>query len=337
MPFRNFFLGLILLLGFDVSAQRGSNIINLLDSLNYSDQLPEDLLSTKSLVLMKVPIKRDSPEVRGDWKALAAEVQPGFKKSGIDAVAYYYVDDVFSGPEAVGAFAEKFEERVLDNVIFVIEEDGTYEIIITEITDKNNLITKGQNAYRIEGNRISQMTHNIYLKGANSGLERNNLLIIEVPTFGDMAHAIEGRRGEYFDVNFKSFALAVPDFADTSKIKKVMADYPYDYVIVDSDKTERELRDEDHQYILYYVHTVGRNVKEILEYEINESESAYMSEVSNGETRLKSINNQTPVYKFYVKHIYSENVFLGTKWDADISWSDALHNYITNMENQLSK
>lgn len=333
-------LSVIILLScsFQLSAQRGINILSTLDSLNYTDKLPKELLSTKSLVLVKVPPKRTSPEVRGDWGKPGEVLQTGFKKGGIDAVSYYYIDDVFSGPEVVSAFAEKFAERQLQNVIFIIEEAGQYKVVITEITDKDNLITAGQDAWRIEGDNLETMANTIYLKAANSGQDRSNLLVIDVPIYGEMAHAINARRGEYFDVNFSSETLAIPAFADTSQINKVMSKYPYKYEIVDPTKTEKELRSDGHQYILYYVHTIGKHVKEILEYPTTNTETAYISEVTagnNNKAKVVSINVNTPVYKFYIKHIYSENVFLGTKWDAAPTWWEALDNYVTNLKNQL--
>ncbi|MDX1627293.1 MAG: hypothetical protein R3345_01265 [Fulvivirga sp.] len=332
---RVFFILSILFICQHANAQRGKSILSLLDSLEYVDELPEDLLATKSLVLVAVPDESRSPKIRGDWKKLAEKAQPGFRKAGIDAVAYYHLSDVYSGPEAAEAFAEKFEERLLDNVIFLWKKDDQYEIILTKISSEEGLIESGQKAWSIKGKDIDKMTHEIYLKAANSGQERKNLLIIEVPIYGEMAEIIKGRRGEYFDVNFASETLAVPAFADTSQINKVMSKYPYNYEIVDPALSERELRDQGYQYVLYYVHTIGKNVKSILEYPTEASETAYISEVVNGNPKVKSINIYTPVYKFYIKHIYSENVFLGTKWDADTTWWDALNNYITNLKNQL--
>lgn len=318
------------------SAQRTQDLLKTLDSLEYVDYLPKDLLSTKSLVLIKMPERNTSPRTRGNWEKIAEEAQLGFKKSGIDAVAYYYLDDVFSGPEVVEAFAEQFKERDLENLILIIQENDRYKLIIAEIKDKPYLIGAGQKAFKMEGEDMERMTHQLYLKSANLGLERTNLLVIEVPIYGLMAHPIEGRRGEYFDVNFASETLAVPAFADTSQINRVMKKYPFRYEIVDGSIPEKELRNKGYQYVLYYVHTTGENVKEILEYEKNNTETAYVTQViGNGDPKVKSINKKAPVYKFYIKHIYSENVFLGTKWDADTSWWESLDNYVSNLKNQL--
>jgi hypothetical protein len=47
-----------------------------------------------------------------------------------------------------------------------------------------------------------------------------------------------------------------------------------------------------------------------------------------GQPQLKNIPSNTPVYKVYFKHIDSGNVFLGTKWDADLTLEQAILNQI---------
>jgi hypothetical protein len=51
--------------------------------------------------------------------------------------------------------------------------------------------------------------------------------------------------------------------------------------------------------------------------------------------QLKNIAANTVVYKFYVRHIDSGNIFLGTKWDADTTWQDALKNFIGGFKAEL--
>ena len=55
----------------------------------------------------------------------------------------------------------------------------------------------------------------------------------------------------------------------------------------------------------------------------------------DNEPQLKNIHANSEVYKFYFKHIDSENVFLGTKWDADTSWQQALMNQIKGFKLEL--
>ena len=57
----------------------------------------------------------------------------------------------------------------------------------------------------------------------------------------------------------------------------------------------------------------------------------------NGKLAVESYNVNTPVYKFYIKHIYSGNIFLGKRWDAAPSKGGALKNYVANLSNELVK
>ena len=115
-----------------------------------------------------------------------------------------------------------------------------------------------------------------------------------------------------------------------------MKNYPYKWGFVDPDFDEKELRTKGYQYILYYVHSSGKSVKQILGYEGNNNESAYVSEViKDGASEIYSYNINAQVYKFYIKHIYSENDFVGKRWDAAPSWQKALANYISNLRNEL--
>jgi hypothetical protein len=43
------------------------------------------------------------------------------------------------------------------------------------------------------------------------------------------------------------------------------------------------------------------------------------------------------VYKYYVKHINSGDIYLGEQWDGDDTWQDALFNHISLIINKLGE
>ena len=55
----------------------------------------------------------------------------------------------------------------------------------------------------------------------------------------------------------------------------------------------------------------------------------------DGKVTLRSIPVNAPVYKYYVKHLYTKDVYTGDKWDADETWEDALQNFIMKMKADL--
>ena len=61
-------------------------------SINQALYIPEDILSTKSLVLFSVPEEDKTSE----WKERLDELQSFFASQGIDAIAYINQADLFS-------------------------------------------------------------------------------------------------------------------------------------------------------------------------------------------------------------------------------------------------
>ncbi|MEL7002243.1 MAG: hypothetical protein AAFN93_05850 [Bacteroidota bacterium] len=325
-----------LALFYNAHGQQNFDIYQRIDALVDNQTLPKRLMETKTVVLVSVTPKSQNPTVRGDWKEMTKQAQPGFVKAGIDAVVYYYLDDIISGKESYEAFLDQFDERNLKNAIFLFRENGKYKIKVTDLQDRQYLLKMGQDAWVAEDTDLDRVLDLLYKATANSGMEWKNRLVLEVPEFGKMIKIIDGRRGEFYDLNFSSEKLAIPTFADTAEIRRVMASYPYKYDIVDPSLTEREIRKKGYQYILYYVNASGIAVKEILEYNTTDTETDYITEViEGGNAQVKSLNIQSPVFKFYVKHIYSSNIFLGKRWDADSTWQLALENYIANLKNEL--
>src|SRR5690606_33172336 len=72
-------------------------ILNL-GYLDYTNQLPENLLTERTVVLIEddLPNKRRSKIPA--WQELAKNAHATFQRLGIDAVAYYNLDLLLSGP-----------------------------------------------------------------------------------------------------------------------------------------------------------------------------------------------------------------------------------------------
>jgi len=99
---------------------------------------------------------------------------------------------------------------------------------------------------------------------------------------------------------------------------------------------DSELRKKGFILTLCVAHARGVVIKKILDYDMLKSESAYASTTFPGDlAQVKAIPAETSVYKFYVKHIPSGNVFLGTKWDADTTMEQALRNHIKGFKAEL--
>ena len=123
------------------------------------------------------------------------------------------------------------------------------------------------------------------------------------------------------------------------RLAEVMEDYPFDFYLGESGMNEEDIAKKGYQYILYHLHTTGYNIKTMLGYPVDETETDYITvQYRDFTPNLVRIPvSPTGFTSFYVKHILTGNVFLGSKWDADTTWDQALVNYIENMKAEIRK
>jgi hypothetical protein len=317
-----------LLLSEGVAQDRSAQ--SFVDSLRQGE-FPKDIRSGKSLLLLMC----DNSISCDNWRQVAEEVQPVLAQSGIDAVATYFFEDILSGVEPFRKFKAEFESRNITHLVIMRMGPTGYTVYLTAF-NKTDFIKPDQTAWQTESPELSNVVDNIYRAASNSGEKLRNFLILRQPEYGPMIDIFDARRAEFYDLNFESDKLAVYPFADTAKIRQVMASYPYSYEIIDPSIPEKELRSEGFDFVLYYVHTRAENTKKILGYEPNEKVNSYVSEsVVDGKPVINSYSKETPVYKFYIKHVYSGNIFLGKKWDAAPEWEVALQSYISLLRKEL--
>jgi hypothetical protein len=120
------------------------------------------------------------------------------------------------------------------------------------------------------------------------------------------------------------------------KLEEIFKDYPYKYELTEPGIPEEELRKKGFFYVLSFIHSRGIIARDLLGYDISKGESAIVSVTyPNGEVQLKNYPAERKVYKFYFKHIDSGSVFLGTKWDADLTWEQALLNQLKGFKKEL--
>jgi hypothetical protein len=343
--------------------------------LDYSNNLPEDLLSSKSVVFVEVPTKSGT-SLRGDWQALAREAHQTFKSAGLDAVAYYNLGDVEAGRDASIKLAAELKSRQIENIVILSrvplkiagKDTERFAILITDFNSEASFISHGQTAYKQVAKDTEKLFKDFDKDIRKSGMAKENHLIIDQPEFiAGAGNIIKGRRNEIFAQDLKLDKLAVPRFEEATipdkrpggnannnlekeieksnklvkrnnlTLQEIMQNYPYEYSLVDQSIEEDKLRQDGYQFILMRLHTTGENVKNMLGYEVDPSETDYVTLKQKGMSMtMRHIPAKAPVYKYYIKHIYTGDVYLGTPWDADESWEDALANYINNMKKDLN-
>ncbi len=338
--------------------------------LNYQENyLPEKLLSSRSAVFVSTLPKANGS--RGDWKALLNKAHDYLKKIEIDAIAYFHNEDVFSGAEPRSTFIQWIGNRKVENLIFLSERlvngQKEYLIVITPFSAGHELAAHAQPAWKYQHADLERLFVVLYRHVNSTKLKRENLLIVDKPEIFTDIPLKNGKRFEAYQQDLKLDKLAVPlfnkivvpeQFPDNNlnqeiareieqynrnvesaneQLQQIMSSYPFGYELVDmNNKTPEQLRNAGFQFILYHMVTTGNHIKDLLDYRIDNTGTAFVSIVAGTEgTSVKPIAADLPVYKFYIRHIFTNDLFLGTKWDADTDWQQALINHIAGLKTEL--
>lgn len=299
-----------------------------LEQLNLQGGLPDKLLSTRSVVFY-------------DYTLTAKELkdaQQSFQKTGVDAVAYFELDMLMAGKDVTKAFADYLNKREVTNLLFIQKSEQGFRMIATPYNGKETVIDKQQAAWSFSNSNIGEVLKELYR--ASSYQKKQNLLINESAETGLKINPILGNRNEFYAIDLKVDPLAVPKTGDELTDKKLeeifKLYYPLKFKMTEPGTPDRELRKQGSLYVVCFIRARGVVAKELLGYDMSKSESALVSVTyPDNQQQLKSISSNTPVYKFYFKHIDSGNVFFGTKWDADLTWEQALINQLKGMKAEL--
>jgi len=339
-----------------ISKLPGSN-----EFLTSREYLPEDLLMTKSLVIIDRNGK-DNDGPREDWKPLAEEAHPYMTELGIDPVLYVYADDIFSGPDAQRVFAKEFTDREIENLVFLTQNPlagPNFELTITLFSDEVRFVKNRQQAWHYEENTLEALFRELTKTVDRINLVRENLLILDIPEYLREPQIIRGRRNESVNTDLRIDRLAIPRFpmmtaesADgttpgddegnaqanrenaqkNADLEAIFSVYPYEHELVDYLFDEDKIRLKGFQFILMRLHTTGEMIRNLLNYEDDNSENqdAIVSTIfeRDGRTGTLVLPPDQPVYKYYIKHIYTGDVYLGEAWDAAPTWQQALTNHL---------
>lgn len=313
---------LFFVLTFSLPCLYGQGVESLFSKLKPGETVPADLLASRSVVFYDFSFESEEIET----------IQKSFQQTGIDAVLYYANDIIVAGRDVTPVLVNYLITREIKYLIFLEKGIGSYIITITAFNNKADFVDAGQSAWKVKHNNLKEMLGYIY-GTALSSQKKKNFLINDIPEVGEIPNIINGRRAEFFSLDMKVDKLAVPKFGNESMDRELdeflKSNYISTYVLTDPNADEKELRKQGIPYVLCYVHTRNAAAKQILGYDMTKSESALASVTyPNGALQLKTIPSETPVYKFYLRHIDSGNVYLGTKWDADVTWQDALRNHV---------
>ncbi|MEQ9437699.1 MAG: hypothetical protein RIG62_01580 [Cyclobacteriaceae bacterium] len=309
------------------------------------NELPETVMYTKTMVLVDAPrqISRDE-----SWETFAEKAHRIFQEAGIDAVAYYHLQDAQAGRDVSGILTEQLVKRNIKNVIllsYAPQERSAQRVglLITTFNEKASFVSPDQSAYMLTGNDWEAMLEQFGKFVLRNRYETQNFLISDFPEFFTGAgNVVKGRRAEGFAQDLKLDKLAVPRMdgegasaapqlasndtsqllsGNTNPLTRTMEAYPYEYGLVDPSTEEDQIRQDGYQFILLRLHSTEKNLRTMLGYEAQKGETP---------------DNTTPVYKYYIKHIYTGDVYLGNAWDTAPTWEEALQNHLQHLRSDFN-
>jgi hypothetical protein len=304
----------------------------LITQLKTSETAPAGLLSSRSLVLF------------GDGYTIdeLTRIQGSFQQIGIDADFYVDVNKVLAGVDAERAYSAYFTTREVRFLLLLTKSNEGYNFYATEFNNTMQFVTPAQIAWKVSDRRLEDMLVRIY---RDSWLreKKQNFLINDIPEMDINVQIIAGRRSELFPIDLKVDKLAIPKLPDAAlqaevdTLFKKIYPYPEKYNVVQMPADEKDLVKQGFQYVLLYVTLNGKSARELLGYDMTKNPATAYGSVTypNGSPQVKSISAEQPIYKFYIKHVRSGNVFLGTKWDADETLGQALRNHIMGFRTEL--
>lgn len=312
---------------FSVRAQIPVGEHDLISRLKAGAALPEKLLSTRSVVFYPYNMPMKELEM----------IQQYFHRTGIDAVLYIESDFLAAGRDPSVALAEYLNAREIGHIIILQKQDG-YGLYIAPYNNMATLFEQDQPAWHKKEKTLDVLLQGLF-RMANSTLQRENMLINEYPEVEMPLNVFRGRRSEFFAIDLKVDPLAVPKFGNEtmdSELEEIMKSYPYKYKLTEAGLSEAQIRQDGSYYVLRFVYARDKAAQNLLRYNTTKSQSAIVSVTyPDDRPQLKNIPANTMVYKFYFKHIDSGNVFLGTKWDADVTWQQALINQLKAFKAEL--
>lgn len=321
-------LFLLLLCASAIRAQIPVGEHALLSRLKPGTVLPEKLLSTRTVVFY--PYTMVLKEL--------GKAQEFFERAGIDAVVYLDSDLLAAGRDPSVALAEYLNAREIAHIIIFRKEDG-YSLYAAPYNNMATLFEENQNAWHRKERTLEALLQSFARSVNASSLQRGNMLINEVPEIAMPVNLFKGRRADFFAIDLKVDPLAVPKFGDEAmdkELEEIMKSYPYKYKLTDAGLSEAQIRQNGFYYVLRFVYARDKAAHSLLGYDATKSQSAIVSVTyPEDKAQFKNIPANAMVYKFYFKHVDSGNIFLGTRWDADLTWQQALLNQLKAFKAEL--
>lgn len=342
--------------------------------LNYTGVLPKTIRSGKTIVLVNTTKVLPQQTFNKTAEPLIDEAHAVFTKAGIDVVGYYSLKQVFAGKDSQYGFSEAWKKREIKNILIISrvvyqkkkKEVTRYVLLATTFNGKPSMFSNGQVGWKSQGKDFDKVLNRVAT--AANKYERKNLLINEQPEYFDDVKMVWGEHVEGYLTDLDFGKLAVPIFKtveiptpkptgiinnlvgkqveesnalnakNNQVLEEKMKSYEYEYELVFSEISDIDLSKNGFSYVLLRLYSPGVDIKKLLNYAINEDQDTYTTQIyKDGKLTIRRIPANGLVYKYYIKHLRTGNIYLGPKWDADESWREALDHMLYNVKVEMKR
>ena len=297
------------------------------EQLQQGTELPEDLRSTRSIVLVRSQLSTPLSSGEG-MEMLSKQFHQRLVEMNIDAVAYFRWQDLVAGFDATNSYIKAIKDREVGQIIILQAKPNSFEAYITHTSEDNVLFDLERPNWYSNSNTLEGLMENLATAVRMNDLEIANFLIAETPEFFIDTKIFTKNRFDSFQPDLKLDKLAVPLFhgkdlenlenSEDQELKTIMeTHYPFSYELVSSEMTEDLMKKAGFHYVLRFLHGEESTLLTLLDYEDDANEPTKIG------------------YKFYAKHLISGDIYLGNIWDNRSSWQSALNTHLRNLKKNL--
>lgn len=304
---------------------------------------PQNILGSKSVVLISVPA--GSP--LGEWKKQADELQAFFAREGIDAVAYYQVELQRTIPNHVQPIPELMLKRNMSNLIFLMAgAEGRQSILgMGPFNGKDSFYNAGDTFWIRQFEDIKTVFNELNTLFKTGSFPKTNLLVNESPEYFNFEKPKFANHYASFPPSLEQKKIAIPvikpypDFAGTQQLLSSHFHHPDRNVRQTTDRnTALDALAADSLFDIHRVEMDTTTVPllrragytHLLNFATADSE--YMYDLFRYKNREEA--EATHLVKFYLEDLANRNVFLGRSWDAATDWQMAFQSFISQMQNE---
>jgi hypothetical protein len=272
----------------------------------------------------------------------------------IDAVAYIHYLDFHAGQKVFFQFQRMMAARNVKFMHIYDLRNGQAKLAVIELNE--GMVKKDGQNWIIERSSLNETTLELALQLRKSEANKENFLISERPEIIETIKVFNGTHYPSYPTRLKQIKLGVElldsirgdndlvksinrEVAETNAmIMKAFENYPYPFEFI-SFRDDPLQYNSGFQYVLRFMNTSGKTIKHILNYQVDNSETDFITTIPlpDNKRTFKTIPIEQPVYKFYIKQTTQSDVHVGRYWDADPDLYMALTYFLGNMTNFFEK